>query len=68
MHTSRYQLYPAQVFLGFGEHLSEKEMQLFTDINKKHRSNVCVIIDKGNDEEILTALGGYSLHRAGGVL
>lgn len=68
MHPPRYPDYPAQIFLGYGETLSESEMQLFTDINKKHRSSVSVILDRGDDEEICSALGGCEMRRAGGVL
>ena len=63
MHTARYRSYPAQVFLGYGEHLSEREMQLFSDINKKHRSNVDVIFDRGDDEAIRNSLCGLTLRR-----
>lgn len=68
MHTSRYDSYPAQVFLGYGERLSEREMQLFTDINLKHRSSVFVILDRGEDQQILAELGEYPLCRVGGTL
>ncbi|MEZ4628476.1 MAG: hypothetical protein R2912_10500 [Eubacteriales bacterium] len=43
MHSPRYADYPAQIFLGYGENLSQTAMHLFTDINKKHRSNVTVL-------------------------
>ena len=68
MHTARYTSYPAQVFLGYGEHLSEREMQLFSDINQKHRSHVCVAFEHGDDEEIRNALRGFSLRRQEAVL
>ena len=68
MHSPRYEDYAAQVFIGYGKHVSADEAQLFTDINKKHRSNVCVIIDQGNDESIESALDKVSLNRAGGAL
>ena len=68
MHSPRYPDYAAQVFIGFGDHVSPDEAQLFTDINKKHRSNVNVIIDQGNDDAITSALDGVSLKRSGGAL
>lgn len=68
MHTSRYDTYPAQVFLGYGEQLSEREMQLFADINHKHRSSVCVILDRGDDQKILAGISEYPLCRVGGTL
>ena len=68
MHPPRYPDYAAQIFLGYGENLSEAEMQLFTDINKNHRSSVNVIVDRGDDEAVCTALGACSLSRVGGAL
>jgi multimeric flavodoxin WrbA len=68
MHSPRYTDYAAQIFIGYGENVSADEAQLFTDINKKHRSSVCVIIDQGDDEAITSALDGVSLKRAGGAL
>jgi len=68
MHSPRYQDYPAQIFLGYGEHLSDTEMQLFTDINKKHRSSVSVLFDLGDDAMICSELGNSPMHRIGGAL
>ena len=68
MHTSRYKSYPAQIFLGYGENLSEREMQLFSDSNKKHRSNVSVFFDHGDDEAIQNAMRGLTLRRQGAGL
>jgi len=68
MHSPRYQDYPAQIFLGYSEHLSETEMQLFTDINKKHRSSVTVLFDNGDDALICSELGKSPMHRIGGAL
>ena len=68
IHSSRYADYPAQIFLGYGENLSETEMQLFSDINKKHRSSVTVLFDRGNTDLLCSEIGKSSLHRIGGVL
>lgn len=68
MHVARYERYPAQVFLGYGEHLSRRETQLFSDIITKHRRNVSVVIDQNDDAEILSALRGSPLNRVGGAL
>ncbi len=68
MHSPRYADYPAQIFLGYGEHLSEIERQLFRDINKKHRSNVTVLFDQGEDALICSELGASPMHRIGGEL
>lgn len=68
MHSPRYEDYPAQIFLGYGENLSQTAMHLFTDINKKHRSNVTVFFDQGDDAEICESLGKSPMSRAGGAL
>ena len=68
MHSPRYTDYPAQIFLGYGEHLSETEMRLFSDINTKHRSSVTVMFDRGDDGAICSAIGASPLHRIGGAL
>jgi hypothetical protein len=43
-------------------------MQLFSDINKKHRSNVTVLFDRGNDDLLCSEIGNSPLHRVGGAL
>ena len=68
MHSPRYRDYAAQVFIGYGDSVSPEEAQLFTDINLNHRSSVTVITDHGDNEEIIAALNGVSLNRAGGAL
>ena len=68
MHKPRYTDYPAQIFLGYGEGLSETEMQLFADINKKHRSSVTVLFDRGNDDLLCSEIETSPLHRVGGAL
>lgn len=68
MHPPRYKDYPAQIFLGYGEHLSQTERQLFSDINTKHRSRVSVILDREDDAALIAELGACSLSRAGGAL
>ncbi|MDD4311217.1 MAG: NAD(P)H-dependent oxidoreductase [Eubacteriales bacterium] len=68
MHSPRYRDYAAQVFIGYGETLSPEESQLFIDINKKHRSNVTVIIDERDNDKIVSALNAVSLSRVGGAL
>ena len=68
MHPPRYDDYAAQIFLGYGENLSEEEMQLFIDINKKHRSSVTAIIDRGDDTELCACLSEIPMRRIGGAL
>jgi multimeric flavodoxin WrbA len=68
IHPPRYKSYPNQVMLAYAEHLSESDAQLFLDITKKHRNNVTILIDRGNDAELSSALRAVSLDRVGGSL
>jgi multimeric flavodoxin WrbA len=68
MHPPRYETYAKQIMLGYSENLSESDAELFLDITQKHRSNVTMLIDRGNDEELLNALRAVSLNRVGGSL
>ncbi|MDV3428370.1 MAG: flavodoxin family protein [Bacillota bacterium] len=62
MHPSRYENYPAQIIIGYGDELSPEDSQLFTDITKKHRRNVEVIIYK-DDQDLTVALNKIQLGR-----
>ena len=68
MHPPRYQDYPKQIFIGYGEDVSPEEVQLFQDITLKHRSNIAMIIDHGSNAEVLSALNKVELSRIGGSL
>ena len=68
MHSPRYRDYPAQIFIGYGDSMSPDEAQLFTDINLKHRNNVIVIIDQGENANMIAALDAVTLKRVGGGL
>lgn len=68
MHPPRYKDYPKQIFIGYGEDVTPEELQLFQDITLKHRSNIGMIIDHGNDVDVLSALGKMELSRVGGSL
>ena len=68
MHPPRYPDYPKQIFLAYGDSLTDEEAKVFSDITMKHRSSVEMMIDRGNDDEILLSLSGISLQRVGGSL
>ena len=68
MHPPRYDDYPKQIMIGYAENLSEHEAQLFSDVTKKHRSNVDVLIWRGLRVETINALDKISLKRSGGSL
>lgn len=69
MHPRRYESYPRQIMIGYGDHLSADDAQLFCDISQKHRSSVDLWIDDGTDRQIKNALSAITLKRVvGGVL
>ena len=68
MHPPRYPDYPKQIFIAYGDSVSDQEAQIFFDITMKHRSSVEVIIDRGRNDDILQALSGVNLQRVGGSL
>ena len=68
MHPPRYDDYPKQIMMGYGADISESDAQLFSDITKKHRSNVNVLIWRGNGAEMTEALENIELKRVSGAL
>ncbi len=68
MHPPRYEDYPRQIFIGYADELDDEQAQLFIDISKKHRSNVDIIIDQGENESIRSQLPKIPLCRIGGPL
>jgi hypothetical protein len=68
MHPPRYPDYPKQVIIGYGDSVSGEDARLFTDITKKHRSNLDVLIWRDNDSELAEALGKIEFKRMGGSL
>ncbi len=68
MHPRRYKTYPKQLMIGYGEQLNNFDMQLFTDIAKKHRSNIDVFFWNNNEAQLFAALDGVTFERVGGQL
>ena len=68
MHPPRYESYAKQIIIGYAENLSEDDAHLFVDITQKHRSNVTMLIDRGNDAVLADVLRTISLERVGGSL
>jgi multimeric flavodoxin WrbA len=69
MHPRRYESYPKQIMIGYGEDLSADDAQLFIDITQKHRNHVDVLIDDGTQNKIKNAIEAISPKRiVGGVL
>lgn len=68
MHPPRYDDYPKQIMIGYGDQLSSNDSQLFCDIIHKHRTNVEVLIFKDSDLEITESLNKINMKREGGQL
>jgi multimeric flavodoxin WrbA len=68
MHPSRYDKYPKQIMIGYGDSISEEDVQLFTDITKKHRSNIEVLFFQNTDTDISEQLNKIELATVGGTL
>ncbi len=68
IHPARYKLNPKVIMIGYGENLSDEDEQLFSDISKKHRSNVEVLIYKNPFNNITEELNGIKLEKTGGYL
>jgi multimeric flavodoxin WrbA len=68
MHPARYESYPSQLLIGYAQHLSEAESQLFMDITQKHRESVQVILWQDSVDALLTALDKIELKRVEGKL
>jgi multimeric flavodoxin WrbA len=69
MHPRRYESYPKQIMIGYGNEVSAEDADLFRDITQKHRSNIEVMIFDSNHSTIKDLLSGISLCRIiGGTL
>lgn len=64
----RYDEHPKQIILGYGNQLSEEDVQLFKDVTMKHRKSFDVMVYQGADSDITEALGRVRLGKAGGEL
>lgn len=67
MHPPRYEDYPNQLMIGYGEEISLEDEQLFLDIIQKHR-NVEALIFKDSNSKMIESLDKISLKREGGQL
>ena len=68
MHPSRYDRYPYVIIIGYGNNISEEDVQLFIDITKKHRNNTEVLIYQNADKDIKEELNKINIAKAGGYL
>lgn len=65
MHPPRYEDYPRQIVIGYGDDLSSDDARIMTDILEKHRNSVEIMIFKGSEAEITGSLNKISLNRRG---
>ena len=68
MHPPRYESYPKLIMIGYGDNLSPEDQQLFSDINRKHRSNIEVLFYQNTENNINDALDGIKFEKVGGHL
>ena len=68
IHPSRYHDYPKQIFIGYGDALSQSDAQLFVDIIQKHRTNVEAFVFEQPDVDGIQRLSAIQLCRGGGQL
>ncbi len=54
--------------MGYGNQVSEEDVQLFKDVTMKHRKSFDVMVYQGADRDITEALGRIRLGKAGGEL
>jgi hypothetical protein len=69
IHPRRYESYPQQIFIGYGDEVDPEDAGLFQDIIKKHRRNVEARIFDRNHASIGELFAGIRLQRMiGGTL
>ncbi|MBS4032009.1 MAG: flavodoxin family protein [Clostridiales bacterium] len=68
VHPPRYENYPQQIIIGYGDMVSAEDQQLFMDVTKKHRTNIEVLIYQASADYILEALAKIELGRVGGMI
>jgi Multimeric flavodoxin WrbA len=68
IHPPRYDTYPKQIIVGYGDHLDEEDQKLFTDIIKKHLINTEVLIYQNAANNIHEVFNAIEFKRVGGYL
>lgn len=68
MHPPRYDTYPSQIIIGYGDEISKEDKQLFSDVTKKHRRSLEVLIYQKPFENTIQTLNSIELGRVGGLL
>lgn len=68
IHPARYDNNPRQIMIAYGDELPEEDVQLFTDINKKHRLAVDILVYQGSVAELRRELEKITLQKVGAII
>lgn len=64
-HPPRYKEYPKQILIGYADDLTDDDASLFTDIIKKHRNDMELLVYRGDNSALLSFFNGLDLRKAG---
>lgn len=67
-HPPRYDSYPKQIIIGYGDVISNEDKQLFIDITKKHRRTSEVLIYQETTGNILEVLNNMEFGRVANII
>lgn len=62
-HPPRYAKYPKQIMIGYGDELTPEEEQLFTDIVRKHRNDIELMVYRDKDSDVAGFVNKLSLRK-----
>lgn len=68
IHPARYKNYPRQIMIAYGDDLAASDAQLFTDIIRKHRNAVDILIYHETVAELRRELENIPLKKVGAIL
>lgn len=68
IHPTRYDNYPRQIMIAYADGLEDEDAQLFTDISKKHRNAVDILIYRDSAEELRKELERIPLKKVGAMV
>lgn len=68
IHPTRYKNNPRQIMIAYSDNLEEEDAQLFTDINKKHRDAVDILIYREDVEKLRKELELVPLKKVGAIV
>lgn len=68
IHPTRYDHNPRQIMIAYADGLEKEDAQLFTDITKKHRSAVDILIYRDSAEKLHKELELIPLKKVGAIV